>query len=366
LLGLAITSFGVTWPEGRPRTTLLAAGGIACGIGTLIRFDFAPAIVIAAVPLLTLAPRRARLEFLYGIFAAVATYTVHLAVVGPERAARLVSDLLSTGSGRRLPVQSPRNYPENLLTVSMLLSLAFLVLGVVLWRRRSSDPTPRIMVAVATVDLMLLPWALFRLDAFHVRPVALVPLSLAPAVALYLLRGVSRSRLRSIASASVIVVTLATMWSLGGFAPDRIHDLRGVRSGYRGFVDDDSRVATHAVVTRLRHLSRPGESVFIGPQDLRRTNYGPTYMYFELPELRPASYYMEMNPGTANRAGSGLADDLRGADWLILTTEWDDWNEPNDSSKNGSPEPNRVVRENFCLRLRSGQYRLYERCDRVV
>jgi hypothetical protein len=73
-----------------------------------------------------------------------------------------------------------------------------------------------------------------------------------------------------------------------------------------------------------------------------------------------------MNPGTANREGSGLADELRRADWLILTSEWDDWDEPNDSQDYGSPEPNRVVRELFCVRLEEGQYRLYERCDRAA
>ena len=74
---------------------------------------------------------------------------------------------------------------------------------------------------------------------------------------------------------------------------------------------------------------------------------------------------MEMNPGTANREGSGLADDLRDADWLILTSEWDDWNEPNESRDFGPSEPNNVVRDEFCLRLERGQYRLYERCDRL-
>lgn len=105
--------------------------------------------------------------------------------------------------------------------------------------------------------------------------------------------------------------------------------------------------------------------MFVGPLDLRRTNYGPSYMYFLLRQLEPASYYMEMNPGTANRERSGLSDELRRADWLILTSEWDGATEENDSQKYGSPEPNRVVRDEFCLRLGEGQYRLYERCGRA-
>ena len=73
---------------------------------------------------------------------------------------------------------------------------------------------------------------------------------------------------------------------------------------------------------------------------------------------------MEMNPGSANGDDSGLADELRRADWLILTSEWDTWDDPNDSMHFGSPEPNEVVRELFCQRLESGTYRLYERCAR--
>jgi hypothetical protein len=85
-------------------------------------------------------------------------------------------------------------------------------------------------------------------------------------------------------------------------------------------------------------------------------------MYFLLRELRPASYYMEMNPLTANREGSGLADELRSADWLVLTSAWDRWDEPNDSRKFGPAEPNRVVKDLFCVRYEAGTYRLYQRC----
>jgi len=93
-------------------------------------------------------------------------------------------------------------------------------------------------------------------------------------------------------------------------------------------------------------------------------NYGATYIYFLLPRLRPASYYMEMNPLTANREGSGLAGELRRADWLVLTSEWDGWTEPNASVRFGPTDSNEVIRDFFCRRFRAGSYRLYERCDR--
>jgi hypothetical protein len=161
----------------------------------------------------------------------------------------------------------------------------------------------------------------------------------------------------------IVVVSLLGVLNARQHALHGFSELRGIQHAYRGFYDDDSGAG--AVVARAGRLARTGDSLFVGPQDLRRTNYGPTYMYFLLPQLRPASYYMEMNPLTANREGSGLAGELRRADWLILTSAWDDWNEPNESSKLGSSEPNDVVRSKFCLRSESGEYRLYERCRRV-
>jgi hypothetical protein len=55
--------------------------------------------------------------------------------------------------------------------------------------------------------------------------------------------------------------------------------------------------------------------------------------------------------------------DLRSADALILTTRWDDWDEPNASSELGSSAPSQVVDRFFCLRAREGSYRLFERCS---
>ena len=194
-----------------------------------------------------------------------------------------------------------------------------------------------------------------------------MPLSLLPALALLGVRlGVDRNRLRQGVAAGVVLLTLAAVIDFGDFTVDRARDLRNVRHAHRGFMDDRPERGPRG--PRPSACARtPGETVFVGPQDLRRTNYGPTYMYFELRDhLRPASYYMEMNPGTANREGSGLADELRSADWLILTSVWDDWDEPNESREYGPTEPNEVVRSSFCVRFESDQYRLYERCDRAA
>ena len=68
----------------------------------------------------------------------------------------------------------------------------------------------------------------------------------------------------------------------------------------------------------------------------------------------PGTRYIEMDPGVANADDSGLADELREADVVILSTMYDNWNEPNTSMELGSDEPNEVLDEEFCLLDRYG------------
>ena len=367
LVGVAIASWAGSAPNERRQELMLGLAGVLGGFAVLVRFDFAPAVVLSALPLLTLVPRRSRWWYGLGLLAGVSPYVLHLAIVGPERIARVVSDLVASGPGRSLPLPRPGTTTGNLLGIAGLVVVLFLVVGLVYWRRRPRfDPIPQVLVAVALFALCVLPYTLSRPDRFHVRPFALVSVSLLPALVLAVLHGASLQRSAQRVLAVVVAgLSVLAVVTYGDFSIDRARELRHVRGEFRGFAYD-SQPAVDAIVARLETLSRPGESVFVGPQDLRRTNYGPTYMYSLLDDLRPASYYMEMNPGTANREGSGLADELRRADWLVLTSEWDDWNEPNDSTEYGPSEPNEVVRDDFCLRLERGEYRLYERCDRAA
>ena len=78
-----------------------------------------------------------------------------------------------------------------------------------------------------------------------------------------------------------------------------------------------------------------------GPSDLRRTWYSDAFIYWLFPELEPATYFIEMDPGLANAEGSSLADDVMSADFVILTGLWDGWMEPNSSMDYGSDAPTR-------------------------
>ena len=87
------------------------------------------------------------------------------------------------------------------------------------------------------------------------------------------------------------------------------------------------------------------------------------FFYHLFPELEPGTRYIEMDPGIADAADSGLAEELADTDWLVLSDAWSAWTEPNDSAGSGSDEPNRVVEERFCEVLDAGTFRLLRRCD---
>ena len=86
-----------------------------------------------------------------------------------------------------------------------------------------------------------------------------------------------------------------------------------------------------------------------GPATSARRPYSEAFLYYLLPELDPATRYIEMDPGVANADDSGMADELRRADIVILSSIRDDWDEPNDSRTFGPNEPNEVIEDEFCL-----------------
>jgi hypothetical protein len=120
---------------------------------------------------------------------------------------------------------------------------------------------------------------------------------------------------------------------------------------------------TQEVIHQLERLASPGQRLFVGPSDLRRTNSNCSFFYHLFPELPPATYFIEMNPFSANRPGSRLAADIESADWLILDHRWNQWTEPNASQEYGSEAPEKAIVKHFRLEVKVGDYDLFRRND---
>lgn len=268
--------------------------------------------------------------------------------------------------------------PQQLFLWFFILPVVAMSIAVVAWRMDRNRPERSVLMAAALFGIGLLPQALQRPDSAHFLWVSgiswpLVVLAVIEITGRRLPRSHPRIRL---ASGSIAIIALmlivAPFFTLRTYSDLVVRSLsndlpvREVGRGDRYFYLGDERPwrASLQVVEALDSVARPGERLFVGPVDLRQTAYSDVFFYHLFPELTPATYFIEMDPGLANAADSRLAADVASADWLILTRFWSGWIEPNDSVVFGSDEPNQVVEQNFCLRA-SFQFdlvRLYERC----
>ncbi|MBA3605617.1 MAG: hypothetical protein H0W46_06535, partial [Acidimicrobiia bacterium] len=266
-----------------------------------------------------------------------------------------------------------------LMVAGTLALLAFAIVA----RRGVARPSGRssVLLAVALISLGILPQALQRPDSAHLNWVTCISWPFAVvAVAEVVGRWrphIERRRAVVVGAAFALAATY-TFTALFTFRYYLLHTRVGlgqVPSAFRVERDDryfylgDYRafLAVSAAVDELDRRAEPGERLLVGPIDLRRTWYSDVFVYWLFPELDPATYFIEMDPGVANEEGSRLAADVASADWIVLTGLWAGWMEPNSSVEFGSDAPNQVIRDQFCL---VGSWEddlavLYERCDRA-
>ena len=281
-----------------------------------------------------------------------------------------------------------------------LFAVCMVLLGLGIWAKRAGSPHGWRLLALALLACGLLPQAIQRSDTAHLSWVSCIPFGLLPcfiAEALRMRRPPGRRpgdadapvgtpgrgwgmRLAQLAPLAILLIVPAytLRWYADYVGQSFGHDRLVANVSHRGrdFYYGRPAVAEAAeqLLADVEEVSEPGDTLIVGTGDLRKTPYSEAFFYFLLPQLTPGTHYIEMDPGVANAADSGLADEMRDADVLILSTVYDDWDEPNTSRDFGSDEPNQVVDEDFCLVDTYGSnngfdgsvrpiYELYVRCD---
>jgi hypothetical protein len=394
-LGLWSVVFGVraVHTVARDRTLALLAAGALAGFALSFRPDLVLAIVLAHAVVVWMT--RSIRFVIVGAVVGLVPMWIHLAVagIGPSWRGMVADPVKFLRPGRELPrppsfghidgalqavVEGPADAPwwrfPVLSANHQLFFWFFLVIGtalgtvavaVVLIRRFGSTPQRITLLVGSLFGLGMLGQALQRPDSTHLAWGSCVSFALVPAVVreLAMLRPSTRPDrvLRHDLAAGAIVI--ATFFVICPFYTYRTYLLFsrisvGQKTGGYEVSRDDRRFyfgneplqrASQAAIDDLAHMSSPGERLLVGPADLSRTIYSDVVFYFMFPELEPATYYIEMDPGLADQEGSRLASDVASADWLILTNFWTGWYEPNASSEFGSEAPNQVVADHFCL-----------------
>ena len=389
--------------------TAWALSGLLAGLALTFRPDLGLALLLVFAWALWKRPRRTVMHWAGGVVVGLTSLWVHLLQAGPTAIVRgiILDPVIHLRPGRELPSPPSWYYLQGALQVIsekfapwwglpslsapkqlfmwffMLPIVAFFVTVVAYrLRKRSFAPVPQRFTTLFVAGLFgigLLPQAYQRPDSAHLLWVSLIswPLLL---IALYEVIGMRNHRIHPTARIMTATTSLALLillvcpfytvrtytdlvWRSVTGKTDVLEISRGDRYFYLG--DTRPHIAATAVIRDLDQLSKPGERLFVGPVDLRNTSYSDAYFYHLFPDLTPATYFIEMDPGLADKEGSGLDAEVASADWLLLTRFWSQWIEPNESTKFGPDAPNQVVENNFCLRG-SYQYdlvRLYQKCS---
>ena len=385
---------------------LLVLSGVLAGLALLFRPDLVIAVTLGTVAALAgLGWARWR-RWLAGAAAGVAPYLVHLALAGPGNVVQgmLIDPVFELRAGRSLPrppswghfdgalqkvaglrvpgwdLPSPTG-PQQVFLWFFLLPVVAVGIVLVGWWRVRAEPDgwrPRVLLAGGLLGLGMMPQALQRADTTHLAWVSCGPLALLPAalteVAAHLPARAVRRHAGTVAAILALMLPLAVLPHFS-YRPylDLVNQGRspsvfGYEVSYEGrrfYLGARAAVpAAQAVVERVGRDSEPGQRLFVGTADLRKTPYSDAYLYYLLADLVPATRYIEMDPMMANAPGSGLDRDVASADWLILSHVWDNWEEPNASLDLGSDAPNQVVRDTFCpVGDYAPYFEVYRRCD---
>jgi len=400
-----ITGIGST----RARTTrgangLAIASGALFGMAMLYRPDLVIASVLVAMFLLPHLTRAARKRELLAWAAVLSLYLVQIAMAGLHNSIQgmIIDPVFNLRGGRGLPVPPSFHQFQSFLQLAgergalkwpipdikapaqltvwfLLLVCVVVALALVAWwfRRRERESLRSFtLMLVAAFSVGILPQALQRPDTTHVAWVSCVPFAFVPVAAVEVLRAwrPSLSPTRLLAGGIVPFVAFLYLaipnYTLRDYADVSAQTFGLHRASFE--IKNDGRdfyagrrsvqVQLTQILKLADKISKPGQRLFVGTGDLRKTPYSDAFIYFLLPHLTPATYYIEMDPGLANAPGSRLATDVASANIVILSRVWDVWNEPNDSRVFGSEKPNDVLKKSFCTIKNDPLYVLLQRC----
>jgi hypothetical protein len=351
-------------------------GGILAGAALLFRADFVPAMLMASVALLLQRSRNARWRFVFGVSLALTPLALLALAAGarPLYENLLLLPVVRGNGGRHLPWATLSPDTRWLFMAHLVACLINCAAAVIALRAEPGRSDNRLLLSVALLGCGVTHQAVQRMDPAHLLSAAFISLATLP-VALVLLsegRNFLRPAARAVAATAAVAIAIGLadrhipiqlaryLSVIGSSAPDANFWVEQNERSFRFAAVGQAR-ATRRLLDQLQRMSKPGERLFVGPADMRRTNYNDTIIYHLMPQLEPATYFLEMNPGSANRERSRLAADIASADWVVLDRSLDAWREPNASSRNGSPLPNQVVLRQFQMLGQFAAYSLWQR-----
>ena len=330
-----------------------AGSGLLVGCATSIRPELGLVAALALVILVAGGNRSGRILFASGFGVGLFPLGFNVVVAG-------LSAIWTNWVQARFHVQPQSRFPLSpsalaLLSIAVLVAAFLLVTAVRELRRDGPTPIARGWLVLSIIGLGLLPQVFQRTDEAHFADVAPLVLGMLPWAISY---GGKRTWVTTTAIAGAAALAVG------------LHAVVNIQNGSGYEVSHDGR--TFAVPTRYEQVkmqavlgyvdlhTSPGQRIFVGPRDLRWAGSDDTWIYYLLPKLRPASFYLDLAPGDPNRAGSRLPRDLKRADILILesissTTRRQFF----PYARAGPVASNEIVARDFYAGFRAGPYSVW-------
>jgi hypothetical protein len=326
------------------RTRAILAG-IFAGLALTWRVDLAPGLMLAIGAHSILARWRWRdvLWLLLAAGIALIPLLIHAIIVTPRIFLDSVfyTPVIRTHHARNLPLDFSHAYVGQVYALTVIAILSALAVG---WSKRHVEGGEGVVLFTAGLfALGILPQALQRADIAHLSDAACVAVPLFALTVSFL----SRRRLTPLFLVGAVCLALPQTLQIIYILHTNVYGTYWVTNGEREI--GASFPVEQQVIDFIRNHARPNESLFVGTSDLRFTNANDVDIYHLFPSLRPATYFIEFNPLSANRPDSRLASDLAKADWVILDSVWTREHEPNGSMIPGPNGPNEVLQKKFKL-----------------
>jgi hypothetical protein len=351
-----------------------AAAGCLAGIAILFRIDLAPAALAPAVLLFFLLRSMEWRSYAIGLLLGCSPLLFWIVGAG----ARLIVEnlflypVIYSNPARRLPLLG-----QDAVFLGAIIGAASLIFlcGAFAVRIKRADPGSFALLALGCLSILATPQAIQRADYFHAAMSAPVTVGLLPVLLAALMQLAGKRALAPWLAGLMTVACLSVFFSICPKSAEIfdliVHDQLAVseisectaRAGAQKFPlssAQDAQAATR-ICAAIARQSVPGQRLFVGPSDLRRANYNDVYFYYLLPQLEPASYFVEMNPMSANRVNSRLAGDIATADWIILDSQLNAFHEANTSEHFGPDAPMLVVRDHFVQVAQLDQFSIFKR-----
>ena len=352
---LSLTIWSIAVMAGKRTRGNTVAAGLMVGLVFAVRPELGPVAIACQLPLLWRS--QFKISWLLGFGLGAVPTVIHVAVAGPEFLRNFLVLMRVAGAGTAMPP----NAATALRVAAFSLVGAALALGWTAVRER--DPG---LIAVTLLSIMILPQAFQRTDPTHLAYVGsfIWPMWFAivfsrSALARGVVQRYGARWLRQCFSVAAVVLMGATLTMAASswkttFWLNHLEKSVPVQGATALQETEDLIAATNQRV-------RPGSRVFVGAVDMSVLNYSPVYLYFLLPEYRPAGYHLDLFGGFDD-ADKELSRDIRGADALLLSDTPELQRSLYRSAWRGSSDANDVVTKYFCPVGRYGHILLYVRC----